>query len=302
MDWQATGIGVGGGAGYVTISHNHIHHMPYSCVQTGASKIREYKFVRANPDSPRARGYRLDEIGDTPLTVEAVKRFTAGHVVMEYNYCHDFMLRLDDGGALYAHATHHTVMRGNLLARAGRPNAFGLYYDDEELDSVMEGNIVARCPSPGKGGGSALHLHDNARITVRHNIFAFSHRLCSVPNSYGGIRLTENIFLFSGGCLPGPEPKTVRGPGDGRRQPDWDAGPSTMDRNLYWSADQPDAARAFLAAWQAKGWDAHSAVADPRFADAANLDFTLPADSPALKLGFQALELTDVGPRKEWRE
>jgi hypothetical protein len=36
--------------------------------------------------------------------------------------------------------------------------------------------------------------------------------------------------------------------------------------------------------------------ADPGCADLANRDFTLAADSPALKLGFRPIDVSDVGP------
>jgi hypothetical protein len=49
--------------------------------------------------------------------------------------------------------------------------------------------------------------------------------------------------------------------------------------------------------WQARGEDVHSVWADPKFADPAAHDFTLPPDSPAFKLGFRPIDLSAVGPR-----
>jgi len=48
-------------------------------------------------------------------------------------------------------------------------------------------------------------------------------------------------------------------------------------------------------AWQEMGLDAHSVVADPRFVDAANGDYRLQPDSPALKLGFQPIPVDQIG-------
>jgi hypothetical protein len=51
--------------------------------------------------------------------------------------------------------------------------------------------------------------------------------------------------------------------------------------------------------WQEKrGQDKHSLIADPLLADPEHGDFSLKPDSPALKLGFQPIDLSRVGPRK----
>ncbi len=43
------------------------------------------------------------------------------------------------------------------------------------------------------------------------------------------------------------------------------------------------------------GADSHSVVADPLFADAAQGDFTLKPESPALKLGFEPIPFDKIG-------
>jgi hypothetical protein len=50
--------------------------------------------------------------------------------------------------------------------------------------------------------------------------------------------------------------------------------------------------------WQAEGWDKHSLIADPKFVDWKNDDFRLQADSPAFKLGFEAIPVEKIGIRK----
>jgi hypothetical protein len=49
-------------------------------------------------------------------------------------------------------------------------------------------------------------------------------------------------------------------------------------------------------AWQAQGMDTHSVVADPLFVDAANHDYRLRPDSPALQLGFRPIPIEKIGP------
>ena len=50
--------------------------------------------------------------------------------------------------------------------------------------------------------------------------------------------------------------------------------------------------------WQAEGWDKHSLIADPMFVDWKNDDFRLKPDSPAFKLGFEAIPVEKIGIRK----
>lgn len=74
----------------------------------------------------------------------------------------------------------------------------------------------------------------------------------------------------------------------------------TAAKNLYfkrggavtgWSADYST-----ISAWQAHGKDADSLFnTDPLFADPDNGDFTLPANSPALALGFTSFDLSAAG-------
>jgi hypothetical protein len=50
--------------------------------------------------------------------------------------------------------------------------------------------------------------------------------------------------------------------------------------------------------WQAEGWDQHSLIADPKFVDWKNDDFRLKPDSPAFKLGFEAIPVEKIGIRE----
>ena len=50
--------------------------------------------------------------------------------------------------------------------------------------------------------------------------------------------------------------------------------------------------------WQAEGWDQHSLIADPKFVDWKNDDFRLKPESPAFKLGFEAIPVEKIGIRK----
>jgi hypothetical protein len=53
------------------------------------------------------------------------------------------------------------------------------------------------------------------------------------------------------------------------------------------------------AAWQARGMDTHSLVADPLFVDPVNDDYRLRPESPAFKLGFQPIPIEKIGPYQD---
>jgi hypothetical protein len=59
--------------------------------------------------------------------------------------------------------------------------------------------------------------------------------------------------------------------------------------------------------WNAAGYDRHSVFADPLFVDAANYDYRVRPESPALKLGFVNFDmgcwgLTEAFPSSWWDE
>ena len=74
-----------------------------------------------------------------------------------------------------------------------------------------------------------------------------------------------------------------------------------MDNNIYY--DVRDGLVGFLgmslSKWQSLGYDAHSLIADPRFINLSSYEFSLQPDSPALKRGFQPIDLSTVGPRPD---
>jgi len=76
------------------------------------------------------------------------------------------------------------------------------------------------------------------------------------------------------------------------------------DWNVYWDSRLANAAatmkfgEASLEQWHGRGHDQNSIIADPLFVDPAQNNFQLQKTSPALNVGFHAIDLTTVGPRK----
>jgi hypothetical protein len=82
-----------------------------------------------------------------------------------------------------------------------------------------------------------------------------------------------------------------------------------MDWNLYYDARASAGGEALkfsgatLEQWRARGHDVNTVIADPLFAAPDKNDFRMATNSPALKIGFKEIDLSQVGVReKEKRE
>ena len=81
-----------------------------------------------------------------------------------------------------------------------------------------------------------------------------------------------------------------------------------MDNNVYWKAGtgaspaELGLAGATLQEWRGRGHDLHSTIADPLFLAPKKFDFRLQRNSPALKLGFKPIDLSEVGVRGAFRK
>ena len=106
-------------------------------------------------------------------------------------------------------------------------------------------------------------------------------------SDYAG-RGTENVFRRNVVVWSKPAARIF----DGQLK---DSAHLDSDDNIYWHEGQPVPE---LAELQKRGFDRHSLVADPRFADPAKEDYRFRPDSPAVKLGFRPIDTSRVGPRR----
>jgi hypothetical protein len=154
----------------------------------------------------------------------------------------------------------------------------------------MENNVVYRV----KDG--AFHQHYGRENVLRNNVLALSATLGQLRRSrqeeHISFTAEQNIIYARGVPLLGGN---------------WSNGNFKLDRNCYWDAGGKEPkfpGDLSFAQWQAKGQDAHSVIADPKFVDPERFDFRLQPDSPALQLGFRPIDTDSiglVGPR-EWTE
>lgn len=219
--------------------------------------------------------------------------------VVEDNHVHHVMnYLLDDGAAIYLLGWQ----KGTRICRnwihdvrsysGGYAN--GLYPDSGTSGVLFEGNVIHDVLNGFAGNGG----HE---CIVRNNIFAYCLQAgirtgghwwdVQVNHNPNPIVVERNIVYNQGGSAA--VVRTGNGP---------DA--QVSRQNIYWPGAErageklfsgQDARPVTFAEWQAAGYDTDSSVADPLFADAAARDFRLPADSPALKMGFVPTDLSKVG-------
>lgn len=215
----------------------------------------------------------------------------AGGNLVEFNHVHHIGMRSDgdgpvlsDMGGIYTLGIQHgTVIRNNLWHDiAGyRYGGWGIYFDEGSTGIVAENNLVYRTTHGG------FHQHYGRENIVRNNIFAYArdHQIqASRPEDHLRFTFERNIVLGRGAqWLTGGIDANIR-----------------FDYNLYWREDGDElrfGGDDFLA-WQAKGQDVHSRVADPLFENPAEGDFRLKPNSPAFALGFKPFDVSKAGARR----
>jgi hypothetical protein len=226
--------------------------------------------------------------------------------VVEFNHIHHIGQGLlsDMGGIYTLGVSPGTVLRNNLIhdVNANHYGGWGIYNDEGSTGILIENNIVYNTKFAG------YNIHFAKEITVRNNIFALG-RLQQLSRSrkepHKSCFFENNIVYFKEGKL------LDNAWSDGEYEfyfhPKDDSGTrkvtSTfdMDYNVYYnprlSPEEMDFNGGSFEEWKKRGKDTHSLCVDPRFVDAEHHDFRLQPDSPAFKLGFQAIDVSTVGPR-----
>ncbi|MCC5843451.1 MAG: right-handed parallel beta-helix repeat-containing protein [Verrucomicrobia bacterium] len=258
-------------AGDCLVAHNHIHDYYYSAISVGWTW-----------------GYHP----------------TVSHNnLIEFNHIHDIGKGLlsDMGGIYLLGVAPGTVVRNNLIhgVRSAHYGGWGIYPDEGSSHLLIENNLCydTQCPP--------FHQHFGRENIVRNNIFAFG---CEAVFAFSrseacrGLSVYHNIFLGKG------VPMFTSGYANNFGR---DRHAFGSDLNLFWDLEGVpvlcrekahttaalDNESVDFATWQSYGFDLHSVIADPGFADPESGDFTLPEDSPAFDIGFKALDVSKVGIR-----
>ncbi len=192
---------------------------------------------------------------------------------------------LSDMGGIYTLGVQPgTVISGNEIYNVGCDEGaygyggWGIYLDEGSSFMTVENNLVYDCSS------QTFHQHYGQDNIVRNNIFAFGGEgdfRITKNEDHNSMFLENNIFVTDNAVMYFQS--TDR---------DW----FVDNSNLYWdykhggnvySGDSTSLfERKNIPAMVGRGYYNNGVFADPLFKDAANRDFTLATNSPALDAGF----------------
>lgn len=210
----------------------------------------------------------------------------ANHNELGYNHAYDIGQGvLSDMGGVYTLGVspgthiHHNVFHDITSYRYG---GWGLYTDEGSTGIVMENNLAYRMSNAG------FHQHYGRENRVRNNILAFG-----TQQQVQRTRTEEHTsFFFERNIIYWDNQSPVYGS-------NWRDDNFESDHNVFFNAGGHPVVMyqgMDLGAWQEKRKkDLHSIIADPGFAAPKNGDFSLPADSPALKTGFVPFDVSTAG-------
>jgi hypothetical protein len=257
------------------ISHNHIHDLNYTAISVGWTW-----------------GYAPQQCQNNSI---------------EYNHLHDIGRgMLSDLGAIYTLGVQPgTVIRNNLIHDVScfAYGAGGIYLDEGSSDILLEHNVVYGTET------AALMQNYGRNNTIRNNIFALSkdcHLLLGIREDHLSLVFERNIVYWDQGILfAGNWSVTETTPPCGVDSTSYQQHPDTgcrhfrADFNTYYRvrSGSPAFAGASFEQWKQRGCDVHSIIADPDFVAVHLYNFALRPGSPALKQGFQPIDLSTVGPR-----
>jgi hypothetical protein len=258
------------------VAHNHIHHGGYTGISVGW-----------------VWGYG--------------RSISRDNIVVKNHIHHIGQGLLSDMGGIYTlGVSPGTVLKGNHIhhVEANHYGGWGIYNDEGSSHILIENNVVHDTKFAG------YNIHYAKELTVRNNIFACG-RLQQLSRSrvepHKSVFFENNIVYWTEGKLLDNKwndeeyefymnPKGDRGTVKQTRT-------FEMDYNVYFNPnltrEQVDMNGLTWSQWQQRGLDNHSIYTDPLFVDPRQRDFRLQANSPAFKLGFQPIDMSDVGPRSD---
>lgn len=249
----------------------------------------------------------------------AIELWGAGYDNAIYNnVVHDCTVYFSFGYGIYVDDYNiRTTLENNILYNIRARTLDDPYYGDMHRGEVMtgifvkyQGNVIRNNIVANSDTTAAYLAYDyvgNFGVEkVSDTVFEknISYNAYNAQKMQGFLRMYSNILLDLG------KARELKG----TESYDTATYLQSSDYNLIWVDTAPQVkwgkdctmrvdgfGNKSLTDWIAKsGYDAHSRIANPLFADPNNADFGFLADSPAKELGIQEIDVSDVGSNSIW--
>jgi hypothetical protein len=294
------------------VINNLIHNTPYSGIvvsgRTGWTSATEDTFRAHEVDLPAYDSLPSASRGSSSVHREwwaAREEYMHGRRnFVAYNDIHSVMEVMGDGNAIYISGTgkENHIYRNYIHHVDGDGTASGIRCDNDQYETIIEANILYRIRSAQSGISTTEmnHIIDNIIVDVipsrrpitKPNIV---HGYIAIPNPtwpFEGARIKHNIIWSPrADYWPIIEHRSFS-TGAGDRLKD-----THTDYNLYWCPKDPQWGQRHIDEQKGYGVEMHSISADPMFMDLDKGDLRLKPESPAWKLGFQAIDMSLIGLR-----
>jgi len=300
--WQSHGIIIWQSSENL-IAHNLIHDMPRKAIMCAA--VRERFFDPAFKDNREcSRQIRWNEVGGARGFDYVIPFLHVRNNIIEKNIIYRILNKGGDGGGINLTGIGEgNIVRQNIIHDILNAVAdAAIRLDGYAQGTLIAENIIYNCAIPAiNPGDRENYIENNIMVDVstrrwpnQSGAFMFGRRARGrfqrniVYNSSDSVKFLLNM---RGAILDQFE----------------------ADFNIFYSAGNPAGSVAFVEELKRQARDQelpsgkmikhqHTISADPLFIDLAKKDFRLRPDSPAWKLGFKPINISDIGLSADFPE
>ncbi|MGJ8691843.1 MAG: right-handed parallel beta-helix repeat-containing protein [Thalassotalea sp.] len=287
------------------VAHNLIHHTDY--IALTISGCMTHFFDKKGNGRELVRTIRRNEVKKAKgkaYTLDEVRPYLHSvNNVLENNELHHVMEKLADGNAIYIRgAGAGNVIRRNYIHHMLGDTAMqaAIRTDGGQMDTLISENIIYKCRSQ----GIKLKLNNRAENNIIVDILKSTHNGKIMPVTFFSLRegpmtggsLKNNIMYSTEECdfineqkMNGAKTQDRRGRAPANSKD------ADTDHNIYYCAPNEKLGQDFVIKQQKDGVDLNSLAADPLFFDLAKGDLRLKSNSPAFKLGFKPIDMSQIG-------
>lgn len=240
---------------------------------------------------------------------EQERRNQEQQLIIAYNEIHDVGSKLNDCAGIFVRDSN-IVINNNLIYNVysyeyyenfGNYNncgvpGWGIYLGCETRNTLVKNNIIHSTTE-------AMHVFFGTRnVIIKNNIFADSKIRYIRYETPPGHDMTNNRFIQNiiYNTIPYAEIYNINVPAENSL-------PVESDRNvIFYSGgktplviNQLEGNTSSWENWLNQGYERNSILEDPMFRNPKNHNYSLMTDSPALKVNFEAIDISNVGLRND---